>query len=835
MVQSEALSSPAGLALAENCRVNIAHRLDPENRAHLGQYMTPAPVARFMASLFTDPAGRDCHLLDAGAGVGSLTAAFVDRLCGLPRQPRCLKSTLYEIDADLQPYLKATLATCRQDCRWAGLDFTARVRARDFIRDGALQVQRDLFAPSPGTAGYTHAILNPPYRKIRQDSTHRRQLREAGIETGNLYTGFLALATLLLVPEGELVAIVPRSWCNGPYYRRFRQMFLAHMSLRQVHVFNSRREAFRDDDVLQENIILYAVRTREATSVRLTASRDSTLDDVTERTCCPDQIVHPTDPNLFVHLAPDLQAQHVLDRIVALPHTLASLGLEVSTGPVVHFRVRDHLRFCLEEDTVPLIWSSHFQNHKVAWKSGLGRKPVALIRNSATVKWLYPRGTYTLVRRFSAKEEHRRIVAAVLDPEDLPEADLGFENHLNVFHAKRQGLPTDLARGLAAYLNSSLVEAWFRQFSGHTQVNATDLRALRYPSRATLMALAAVPTLDQKTLDQLLEGILQDMTDISSPDPIQPKQRITEAIEVLTELGLPQAQQNDRSALTLLALLGLRPDQDWSEASSPMMGVTPIMDFCRDHYGSSYAPNTRETFRRQTLHQFVDAALVVENPDAPTRSTNSPKWCYQIESGALALCRGYGTAAWDPTLTKYLAQKPTLQEQYAKQRQMTRVAVTLPDDRQLDLSAGAHSELIRDIVEQFGSRFVRGGHVLYLGDTGAKWQLCESETFAALGLHFDPHGQMPDVVLYHEPKNWLLLIEAVTSHGPMNDKRRRELADLFSASTAGLVYVTAFPSRKKLGQYLPTISWETEVWIADDPDHLIHFDGERFLGPYPAV
>ncbi len=248
--------------------------------------------------------------------------------------------------------MEATLVTCRQDCQGASLDFTARVRTRDFIQDGARQVQRGLFASFPRSVGYTHAILNPPYRKIRQDSAHRRQLRAVGIETSNLYTGFLALATLLLAPEGELIAIVPRSWCNGPYYRPFRQLFLDHMSLRQVHVFASRREAFRDDAVLQENIILYAIKTRRIAPVRLTASSDATLSDLMERTCQPDQIVQPNDPNLFIYLAPDLQAQHVLDRIGALPHTLSSLGLEVSTGPVVHFRVRKQLRLRLHADRV---------------------------------------------------------------------------------------------------------------------------------------------------------------------------------------------------------------------------------------------------------------------------------------------------------------------------------------------------------------------------------------------------------------------------------------------------------------------------------------------------
>ena len=406
-----------------------------------------------------------------------------------------------------------------------------------------------------------------------------------------------------------------------------------------------------------------------------------------------------------------------------------------------------------------------------------------------------------------------------------------------MFHQDRHGLEPALARGLAAYLNTSLVDAWFRQFSGHTQVNATDLRALRYPSRADLVRLGQVQAgplgPDQAALDQLLERTLQHMATISSSDPIPVQQRIAEALAILKELGLPRGQLNDRSALALLALLDLRPEQEWPAAAAPLMGVTPIMNFCRTHYGRDYAPNTRETFRRQSLHQFVQAGLVMMNPDQPDRATNSPNWCYQIAPQGLALCQTWDTPAWGQRLVEHLRLRPSLQAQYAKQRTLTQVPVTLPDGQELALSAGAHSELMRDIVTLFAPRFVPGGEVLYLGDTQAKAALWDTDAFAALDLHFDAHGKMPDVVLHYPAQNWLLLVEAVTSHGPMDAKRRIELAQLCQASTAGLLYVTAFPSRKELGQYLADISWETEVWVAEDPDHLIHFDGIRFLGPYP--
>jgi hypothetical protein len=256
------------------------------------------------------------------------------------------------------------------------------------------------------------------------------------------------------------------------------------------------------------------------------------------------------------------------------------------------------------------------------------------------------------------------------------------------------------------------------------------------------------------------------------------------------------------------------------------------MDFCREHYGREYAPNTRETFRRQTLHQFVAAGLVVQNPDDPARPINSPKWCYQIESTALELLRSYGAPQWSANLEAYLQDTQTLRQRYARQREMQKIPVRVADGREYFLSSGRHSELIKAIVEEFSPRFVPGGRVVYVGGTGAKWGYFDAELLASLGVTIDSHGKMPDVVIYYEPQQWLLLVEAVTSHGPVNPKRREELAELFGSSAAGLVYVTAFASRAEMGSYLADISWETEVWLADSPTHLVHFDGERFLGPY---
>lgn len=309
---------------------------------------------------------------------------------------------------------------------------------------------------------------------------------------------------------------------------------------------------------------------------------------------------------------------------------------------------------------------------------------------------------------------------------------------------------------------------------------------------------------------------------------------IDDALQALISLGLPRAQQNERSALCLLALLNLTPDKTWAQAENPFIGITPIMDWARKHYGKEYAPNTRETVRRQTMHQFIDAGIVLYNPDNPTRSVNSPKAVYQIEPAALTLLRSFGSDQWHDNLAAYLADRETLVTKYAKERAQNRIPVQISPGKEITLSPGEHSELIRAIIEDFAPRFAPGSLLVYVGDTGDKWGYFDAALLADLGVDVDSHGKMPDVVLYDGERNWLLLVESVTSHGPVDGKRHAELTKLFAGSKAGLVYVTAFPSRALMSRYLGEIAWETEVWVADAPSHLIHFNGVRFLGPYDA-
>ncbi|MFN8379367.1 MAG: BsuBI/PstI family type II restriction endonuclease [Anaerolineae bacterium] len=308
--------------------------------------------------------------------------------------------------------------------------------------------------------------------------------------------------------------------------------------------------------------------------------------------------------------------------------------------------------------------------------------------------------------------------------------------------------------------------------------------------------------------------------------------KLIEGQKLLESLGFPTAQQNERSVLTLLALVNLAPEKSWRDAESRLIGITPIMEFAASYYQKTYKANTRESVRKETMHQFVEAGLALLNPDDPSRAINSPKTVYQIEPSALNLIRLFGTDEWPAKLQEYLQEKPSLAARYASARNMQLIPVQIGHENWVNLSAGNHSELIKAIIDEFAPRFVPGSILIYAGDTGDKWGYFDEQLLEECGVVVNAHGKMPDVILYVPEREWLILVEAVTSRGPVDSKRKVELSNLFQQSKAGLVFVTAFPTHKVMNRFLNVIAWETEVWVADHPTHLIHFDGIRFLGPY---
>jgi hypothetical protein len=308
--------------------------------------------------------------------------------------------------------------------------------------------------------------------------------------------------------------------------------------------------------------------------------------------------------------------------------------------------------------------------------------------------------------------------------------------------------------------------------------------------------------------------------------------KIEEAQAILKELGLPEAQQNEISGYTLLALCNIKENDKWLNAFRQSHGVSKgIMAFIAENYGKEYAPNTRETFRRQVLHQLVQAGIADYNPDIPDLPVNSPRAHYAISAKALETIKTFGTKEWKNSVVQFKNEIGELIQKYSKERKLSRVPITLPNGKVLVLSPGKHNLVQAAIVEEFASRFAKGSILLYLGDTEQKNLHIDKKKLKNIGIPITEHSKLPDVVIYDESKNWLYLIEAVTSHGPMSPKRIVELEDFLTNCKAGKIYVSAFPDFSEFKKHTKNIAWDTEVWIMEFPEHMIHFNGDRFLGP----
>jgi adenine-specific DNA-methyltransferase len=445
-------------------------------KAQLGQFMTPQRVAERMAASFDRARLRQVRLLDAGAGRGALSIAFARHWASKATAGSSLSIDAYELDPVIVRELDAGLTAIRE---LPGA--SSRVLEGDFIAEAAAMIAR-------GERPYTHAILNPPYKKISSKSPSRMLLRAAGIETVNLYSAFVALAVKLMQDQGELVAIIPRSFCNGPYYRSFRRLLLDNTAIVSIHLFKARDKAFSADKVLQENVIIHLKRGAAQGDVEISTSTDASFADLHSRRTSFREIVATGDTSLVIHIPVDANGA-ALANMPVYRSSLVELGLQVSTGPIVDFRLKRHLRDHPSPGDAPLLYPVHFSGGRLEWPRAGLRKANALALNAETARHVYPHGFYVVVRRLSSKEEARRIVASLVDPAQLPGPWIAFENHLNVFHSGKKPLSEDVARGLTVYLNSKLVDDWIRNFSGHTQVNATDLRALPLPNRARLHAL----------------------------------------------------------------------------------------------------------------------------------------------------------------------------------------------------------------------------------------------------------------------------------------------------------------------------------------------------------
>jgi adenine-specific DNA-methyltransferase len=808
------------------------------NRKKYAQFFTPLEVASFLASLTLPIEKERIRILDPGAGTGILIAALINHLLNTCQNIKAIDLIAVEIDQSLSDHLFATLKECSTFCEAKKIRFSYKIVIEDFLELSYDQIQyskqADIFLPEETKVGlFDVIILNPPYKKINNSSRSRKILNALEEETTNLYTAFLIIAKYLLETSGQIIAITPRSFCNGTYYKRFRNSFFSSLFFHKIHVYTLRDKTFSEDGVLQENL-LFVVSPQKPAQNLVSITNSESPQDLAHQTIKVnhDLIIVPQDKSKIIHIITDEYSVRILEKISLLKNKLEDIGISVSTGKVVDFRIGDQLVANLENNSTALFYPFHFSENEIVWPRYSVKKKEAIAVNDVTLEVLIKSGYYTFCKRFSSKEEKKRIVAAFFDADKFNFELIGVENHLNYFHINNNPLTREIAVGLTNYLNSTIVDQYFRLFNGHTQVNAEDMRYIPIPDIEKLERLGnyykSLP--NQEEIDSLVEKELFNMA--RERNPLLIKEKIDETIIILKQLGLPKDQQNERSALTLLALLNLKPYESWSKSKANMIGITPIMNFIKEFYQKEYAPNTRETIRRQTIHQFVQAGIVIPNPDKP-RAINSPNYVYKIEAETLELIKSFKTNKWTANLEKYLAKIKTLSSIYKQERDMQRIQLNIAEEIEIYLSSGGQNKLIEKVVKEFCPCFTPKAKLIYIGDSHAKWAFFDEKSLSKVGVKIkDLHGKMPDVIVHYKEKNWLVLIEAVTSHGPIDPKRKIELEELFKDSKAGLVFITTFLDKKTMMKYFDKTAWETDIWVADNPTHLVHLNGKRFLGPY---
>lgn len=476
------------------------------NKEIYEQFYTPDNVANYMANMFNDYKKSSIDILDAGGGLGSLTYNLVINL--IQRSPiKKIKVTIYEIDNTIIKYLEKNMIKLQSICNENKVNLNVDIKNEDFIYESVKKIRI-------GTKSkFDYVIMNPPYKKMHNESAHKLELKNIDLDVSNYYAAFVLLGCKLLKSKGEIVAITPRSFCNGTYFNKFRKELLNNVYFNKIHLFESRKDVFNKEDILQEIIIYHCVKDKlkNNSNVKIYHSSDSRFSDLEEEEVLHRDLIYGT--NLVVRVSKGEEEKKIIQNMMRLKYTLEDIGIDVSTGPVVDFR-EDANALHRDKDIQglkPLIYPEHIINRKIIWPIKDFKKYNFILENNSNCNKLRPNGNYVLVKRMSSKEERRRIVSAVYEFTNNDIDSVGFDNKINYYHKCKEGMDINLARGLCIYLNSTFVDLYFRTFSGNTQVNAGDLRMLKYPSVDVLIRLGqfyekVLP--NQDSIDELIETMV---------------------------------------------------------------------------------------------------------------------------------------------------------------------------------------------------------------------------------------------------------------------------------------------------------------------------------------
>jgi adenine-specific DNA-methyltransferase len=487
-----------------------------KNRKARGQFFTPKEIALFMASMF-DINGQHFSILDPGAGMGMLSAAFCERLLELDKKVSLLIDA-YETDSNLIPYLTKVLKKCKLVLEEKGHTLSYRIIDKDFILNNPNYLNKGtLFERKDSMAFYDYIISNPPYYKLNKNSVQAKVMKEFVSGQPNIYTFFMALSLEMLKPHGQMVFITPRSFCSGLYFKKFRKWLLQQSKISNIHIFESRSEIFDKDEVLQENIIIKLTPKgdlKKQGHVIITKSKDKFFHGFQKKEIDYQDILHQKNGDIFIKIPTtktDISIQHIIN---SWSYTLKDFGIEVSTGPVVSFRAKRFLfpEFKDKKTTAPLLWMHNIQDMSVIWPLQKNKKETSIKIEEKTKPLLVPVRNYVLVKRFSSKEQKRRLYAGVLLGSEFSFNKVGIENHLNYIYNKNGELSVDETYGIAGILNTSLLDIFFRMINGSTQVNAVDIRNLPFPSLENIKRIGELvrktkPSVELE-LDRLVINVL---------------------------------------------------------------------------------------------------------------------------------------------------------------------------------------------------------------------------------------------------------------------------------------------------------------------------------------
>lgn len=817
------------IELAEKMSDEINQLITPEEKKVKGQFFTSGSIAEYMAGLSLINK-QELKILDPGSGAGILISALVDRIID-ENLDLSLDVDLMESDKFVIPFLKRTMEHCKSLMECSGNSFKYNIIEEDFILQYASLFKEDLFSKLTSVRLYDLIISNPPYFKVNKTHIYSDILSEYVYGQPNVYFMFMIVAEKILNQNGQLVFITPRSFCSGAYFEKFREKFFSAIDAEHIHVFTSRKGNFKGESVLQENIILSGFkRSFKKPFITISSSTSKNISDSYQQEAFSKSLIFDSSDQVnLIRLPLNREEALILEHFDKWSNNLTLMNMNISTGPVVNFRNKEFIVPYEATKTYPLVYMKHLKDLELHFP--VSENEEGIIPEGVTKKLLVPSKNYILLKRFTSKEQKKRIDCAAYNSNNHHFEWIGIENHLNYIYKVGGNLNIEELYGILAFLNSSIVDKYFRIINGNTQVNASDIRPLPFPDHQTVINLGKAILSKELNYTDIDTFLLKDH---EQQEEIQGGHKLSkehQALDILSQLELPKKQQNKRSALTLLALLDLKEDEKWSKAKKVLVRVVDIMDFMSNHYDQHYAPNSRETIRRQTIHQFEQAQLIVRNPDDPKRPTNSGRTVYAITNEFLLLAQSYDTPQWNEKLNWFKNEFETLSNKYKSQRVRTRVPVKVKGDFVLELSPGEHNQLQKAIIEDFAQYFAQGAELLYLGDTENKFLYINKEKLEELNLPPISHDKLPDVVLYSEEKKWIYLIEAVTSHGPISNKRKYELEKMMERSPSGIVFVTAFPDIAKFKKYADDIAWDTEVWFSDNPMHMMHLNGDRFLGP----